>query len=174
MSLLIFANVVSGMPSGGRAVWSEGVRPSSLSSCSSRSRSWYSLSSWTTASGASRSPSREESSVDASWVVTPPTSLKGQPVRVIPIIFASSVLYIPVLMSNIVPWTSFQNFVNSSLHPTSFFYIFSDFVLILAFTFFYVYIAFEPHQQAEMLRQQGGFVRASVRDCRPRSTSPRC
>jgi preprotein translocase subunit SecY len=48
--------------------------------------------------------------------------------------------------------------VNSSLHPTSFFYIFSDFVLIVAFTFFYVYIAFEPHQQAEMLRQQGGFV----------------
>ena len=30
--------------------------------------------------------------------------------------------------------------------------------MILAFTFFYVYIAFEPHQQAEMLRQQGGFV----------------
>jgi len=28
----------------------------------------------------------------------------------------------------------------------------------VAFTFFYVYIAFEPHQQAEMLRQQGGFV----------------
>ena len=48
--------------------------------------------------------------------------------------------------------------MNSSLHPTSFFYIVSDFLLILAFTFFYVYIAFEPHQQAEMLRQQGGFV----------------
>ena len=48
--------------------------------------------------------------------------------------------------------------MNSSLHPTSFFYIVSDFILILAFTFFYVYIAFEPHQQAEMLRQQGGFV----------------
>ena len=77
---------------------------------------------------------------------------------VIPIIFASSVLYIPVLLSNIVPWPSFQNFVSRSLHPTSFFYIVADFLLILAFTFFYVYIAFEPHQQAEMLRQQGGFV----------------
>ncbi len=84
--------------------------------------------------------------------------LKVNQSGVIPIIFASSVLYIPVLMSNIVPWTGFQNFVNSSLHPTSFFYIASDFVLIVAFTFFYVYIAFEPHQQAEMLRQQGGFV----------------
>ncbi len=67
-------------------------------------------------------------------------------------------LYIPVLLSNIVPWASFTSFVNSSLRPTSFFYIGSDFLLILAFTFFYVYIAFEPHQQAEQLRQQGGFV----------------
>jgi len=84
--------------------------------------------------------------------------LKVNQSGVIPIIFASSVLYIPILLSNIVPWASFTNFVNSSLHPTSFFYIISDFVLIVAFTFFYVYIAFEPHQQAEMLRQQGGFV----------------
>ena len=57
-----------------------------------------------------------------------------------------------------MPWGSFQSFVKSSIQPTSFFYIVSDFLLILAFTFFYVYIAFEPHQQAEMLRQQGGFV----------------
>jgi preprotein translocase subunit SecY len=68
------------------------------------------------------------------------------------------VLYIPVLLSNIVPWSSFQHFVTNSLSPTSFTYIFADFILILGFTFFYVYIAFEPHQQAEMLRQQGGFV----------------
>ncbi len=84
--------------------------------------------------------------------------LKVNQSGVIPIIFASSVLYIPVLMSNIVPWASFQHFVTNSLTPTNFFYITSDFILILAFTFFYVYIAFEPHQQAEMLRQQGGFV----------------
>jgi len=44
------------------------------------------------------------------------------------------------------------------LQPTSFFYIAAYFILILGFTFFYVFIAFEPHQQAEMLRQQGGFV----------------
>ena len=84
--------------------------------------------------------------------------LKVNQSGVIPIIFASSVLYIPVLLSNIVPWASFTSFVNSSLRPTNFFYIGSDFLLILAFTFFYVYIAFEPHQQAEQLRQQGGFV----------------
>ena len=26
------------------------------------------------------------------------------------------------------------------------------------FTFFYVYVAFDPHQQADMIRKQGGFV----------------
>ena len=77
---------------------------------------------------------------------------------VIPIIFASSVLYIPVLLSNIIPWAWFQSFVRNSMSPTSFFYIGSYFLLIIGFTFFYVYIAFEPHQQADMIRKQGGFI----------------
>ncbi len=77
---------------------------------------------------------------------------------VIPIIFASSLLYIPLLMSNILPWTSFQNFVNHSLSPTSTLYILSDFVLIFGFCFFWVQVAFEPFQQADQLRKQGGFI----------------
>ena len=32
------------------------------------------------------------------------------------------------------------------------------FLLIVMFTFFYVYVAFDPHQQADMIRKQGGFV----------------
>jgi preprotein translocase subunit SecY len=84
--------------------------------------------------------------------------LKVNQAGVIPIIFASSVLYIPVLLTNIIPWAGFQNFVNSKLTPTSFTYIFIYFLLIVGFTFFYVYIAFEPHQQADIIRKQGGFV----------------
>ena len=84
--------------------------------------------------------------------------LKVNQSGVIPIIFASSVLYIPVLLSNIVPWTWFQNFVRNSLTPTSFFYIAAYFLLIVMFTFFYVYVAFDPHQQADLIRKQGGFV----------------
>jgi len=74
MSLLIFANVVSGMPSGGRAVWSEGGPTKFFIILLVSIALLVLIVSWTTASGASRSPSREESSVDASWVVTPPTS----------------------------------------------------------------------------------------------------
>jgi preprotein translocase subunit SecY len=48
--------------------------------------------------------------------------------------------------------------VRTSLTPTSFFYIGAYFVLIFMFTFFYVYVAFDPHQQADLIRKQGGFV----------------
>ena len=84
--------------------------------------------------------------------------LKVNQSGVIPIIFASSVLYIPVLVSNVVQFGWFQNFVRNSLSPTSGFYIGAYFVLILMFTFFYVYVAFDPHQQADLVRKQGGFV----------------
>jgi preprotein translocase subunit SecY len=84
--------------------------------------------------------------------------LKVNQSGVIPIIFASSVLYIPVLLSNVIQVAWFQNFVRNSLTPTSFFYILAYFFLIVLFTFFYVYVAFDPHQQADLIRKQGGFI----------------
>jgi len=159
MSLLIFANVVAGIPSGGKAVWAEGG-PVKFFVILAVSLGLLVLIVFMD-NGQRRIPvtfarrvvGRKEMGGNSTYI-----PLKVNQSGVIPIIFASSVLYIPVLLSNIVPWGSFQSFVKSSIQPTSFFYIGSDFLLILAFTFFYVYIAFEPHQQAEMLRQQGGFV----------------
>jgi preprotein translocase subunit SecY len=159
MSLLIFANVVAGMPSGGHAVWLEGG-PVKFTVILLVSLLLLVLIVFMD-NGQRRIPvtfarrvvGRKEMGGNSTYI-----PLKVNQSGVIPIIFASSVLYIPVLLSNIVPWASFTSFVNNSLRPTSFFYIGSDFLLILGFTFFYVYIAFEPHQQAEMLRQQGGFV----------------
>ena len=84
--------------------------------------------------------------------------LKVNQSGVIPIIFASSVLYIPVLLSNIVPSQAFRLWVNSNITPTSLFYILSYFLFILLFTFFYVYVAFDPHQQADIVRKQGGYI----------------
>ncbi|MEI6854539.1 MAG: preprotein translocase subunit SecY [Acidimicrobiaceae bacterium] len=159
MSLLIFANVVAGLPSGGVAVWNEGG-PIKFFTILAISIILLVVIVYVD-QGQRRIPvtfarrvvGRKEMGGNSTYI-----PLKVNQSGVIPIIFASSVLYIPVLLSNIVPWSSFQHFVTSSLNPTSFFYILSDFILILGFTFFYVYIAFEPHQQAEMLRQQGGFV----------------
>jgi preprotein translocase subunit SecY len=159
MSLLIFANVVAGLPSGGVAVWNEGgpIKFFTILAISiillvvivfvdqGQRRIPVTF--------ARRVVGRKEMGGNSTYI-----PLKVNQSGVIPIIFASSVLYIPVLLSNIIPWSGFQHFVTNSLRPTNFAYIFADFILILGFTFFYVYIAFEPHQQAEMLRQQGGFV----------------
>jgi preprotein translocase subunit SecY len=84
--------------------------------------------------------------------------LKVNQAGVIPIIFASSVLYIPVLLSNIIPSAAFRSWVNHNVTPTSIFYILTYFLFILLFTFFYVYVAFDPHQQADIIRKQGGYV----------------
>ena len=159
MSLLIFANVVAGLPSGGVAVWNEGG-PIKFLTILAISIILLVIIVYVD-QGQRRIPvtfarrvvGRKEMGGNSTYI-----PLKVNQSGVIPIIFASSVLYIPVLLSNIIPWGSFQKFVTSSLNPTNFTYIFADFILILGFTFFYVYIAFEPHQQAEMLRQQGGFV----------------
>jgi len=84
--------------------------------------------------------------------------LKVNQSGVIPIIFANSLLYIPILLSNVIPWTHFRTFVSDHITPTSLFYVISYGCLIFVFTFFYVYVAFDPHQQADIIRKQGGYI----------------
>ena len=83
--------------------------------------------------------------------------LKVNQSGVIPIIFASSVLYIPVLLSNVIPWPV-PELRAQQPDPDQLRLHRAYFVLILLFTFFYVYVAFDPHQQADLIRKQGGFV----------------
>jgi preprotein translocase subunit SecY len=159
MSILIFANVVASIPSGGRAIWEEGGRTKFMTILvvslillvvivfmdQGQRRIPVTF--------AKRVVGRRMYGGSSTYI-----PLKVNQSGVIPIIFASSVLYIPVLFSNIVPWHGFQDFVRTNIQPTSMFYISVYFVLILAFTFFYVYVAFDPHQQADIIRRQGGFV----------------
>jgi preprotein translocase subunit SecY len=85
--------------------------------------------------------------------------LKVNQAGVIPIIFASSVLYLPALLSNIIPNGHFQNIVNKYfLTPTNLVYITMYGILIIAFTYFYTAISFDPHQQADIIRKQGGYI----------------
>src|SRR5271166_1264694 len=159
MSILIFANVVASIPSGGKGIYEEGgalkfgiivvisllllVFIVFMDQGQRRIPVTF----------AKRVVGRRMYGGQSTYI-----PLKVNQSGVIPIIFASSVLYIPVLLSNIVPWKSFQSFVRNNIQPTSFIYISIYFVLILAFTFFYVYVAFDPHQQADIIRKQGGFV----------------
>jgi preprotein translocase subunit SecY len=85
--------------------------------------------------------------------------LKVNQAGVIPIIFASSLLYIPVLMSNVLPWHSLRTWVqNNLLNPTDGWYIVFYGVFIVLFTFFYVHVTFDPFQQADTIRKQGGYI----------------
>ena len=161
MSILIFANVVAGIPSGGNAILQEGgdVKFAVIIVVSLL----LLVAIVFVEQGQRRIPVTFAKRVVGRRTTGGTTTyipLKVNQSGVIPIIFASSVLYIPVLLSNIVPSTSFRNFVNHNLTPTSGFYITSYFILIVLFCFFYVFVAFDPHQQADILRKQGGFIPA--------------
>jgi len=91
--------------------------------------------------------------------------LKVNQSGVIPIIFASSVLYLPVLATQILPsdpgsWgVKVQDWVDHNLiRGSSPFYMLFYGLFIVGFAYFYTSIAFDPHKQADTLRKQGGFI----------------
>ena len=90
--------------------------------------------------------------------------LKVNQSGVVPIIFASSVLLLPVLFTNMLGsaegWRgSIAGFVNNYLvNSQNLLYISTFFLMIIAFAYFYNSIAFDPIRQADQLRKQGGFV----------------
>ena len=89
--------------------------------------------------------------------------LKVNQSGVIPIIFASSVLYLPILLTNVLPpggWgDTVRTWINDNLvQPDSIAYVVVYGLLIIGFAYFYTAIAFDPAQQAENIRKQGGFI----------------
>jgi preprotein translocase subunit SecY len=89
--------------------------------------------------------------------------LKVNQAGVIPIIFASSVLYLPVIAGNILPadgWgATVQRFINDHvIKQDDIGHIVLYGLLIIGFTYFYTLITFDPHQQADTIRKQGGFI----------------
>ena len=86
--------------------------------------------------------------------------IKVNQAGVIPVIFASSLLYIPSLIVNFsgskskwAVWVQ-QNLVKGD-HPI---YIVSYAALIIFFTYFYVAITFNPDEVAENMKKYGGFI----------------
>jgi preprotein translocase subunit SecY len=78
---------------------------------------------------------------------------------VIPIIFANSLLYIPILLSNVIPSGGFRSWVQANLAGgTDSAYLIAYGFLIVVFTFFYVHVTFDPFQQAEQIQKQGGYI----------------
>jgi preprotein translocase subunit SecY len=97
--------------------------------------------------------------------------MKVNQAGVIPVIFASSLIYIPQLAVSLFgnqthpsAWQTWvQNYLESSTGEV---YIALFFVLTVAFTFFYVSISFNPDEVAENMKKYGGFI-PGIRPGRP-------
>jgi preprotein translocase subunit SecY len=103
--------------------------------------------------------------------------MKVNQAGVIPVIFASSLLYIPTLAVSLFGnqttpqgWSSWvQRYLevgSSGSFSTMWFYLGLFFVLIIAFTFFYVSITFNPVEVADNMKKYGGFI-PGIRPGRP-------
>jgi preprotein translocase subunit SecY len=104
--------------------------------------------------------------------------MKVNQAGVIPVIFASSLLYIPQLaislfgnQNNPQGWVSWverylEVGTTSSDLSDMWLYLGAFFVLIVAFTFFYVSITFNPVEVADNMKKYGGFI-PGIRPGRP-------
>jgi preprotein translocase subunit SecY len=88
--------------------------------------------------------------------------LKVNQAGVVPVIFASSLLYLPQLYLNFFDRNNLKGYQvwiqNYLVDPTSWLYITTYFLLIIFFTYFYVSITFNPTEVADNMKKYGGFV----------------
>ncbi|WP_017623258.1 preprotein translocase subunit SecY [Nocardiopsis chromatogenes] len=96
--------------------------------------------------------------------------LKVNQAGIIPVIFASSLLYLPQLAIGLFGQDSDNmvvNFLNeyfvTGTHPV---YMATFFVMIVGFAFFYVAITFNPAEVADNMKKYGGFI-PGIRPGRP-------
>jgi preprotein translocase subunit SecY len=75
---------------------------------------------------------------------------------VIPVIFAAALLALPPTLSGFVPSTT--QFVNHYIQPGTLSYVGGEALLIVAFTFLYTAVQFNPLDQADNLRKYGGYI----------------
>jgi preprotein translocase subunit SecY len=85
--------------------------------------------------------------------------LKVNQAGIIPVIFASSLLYLPAMavnFNNESGWAAFlSRYFLSGSHPV---YMVTYFLLIIFFTYFYVAITFNPTEVADNMKKYGGFI----------------
>ncbi len=85
--------------------------------------------------------------------------LKVNQAGVIPIIFASSVLYIPTLLQNVVQHDGIQQFISNNLvNSRSMTYMLLYGIMVVFFAYFYTAISFNPVDVADNMKKYGGFV----------------
>lgn len=88
---------------------------------------------------------------------------------VMPIIFANSIVAIPATIASFMQNTSWKNFANAMtdyFSPTKPVYILLFIILLVAFSYFYILISFNPVEVSNNIRNQGGAI-PGIRPGRP-------
>ena len=160
MSILIFASVVSRLPNGFGLIWSEGGKLKftviMVILVGMIAAIVY------VESGQRRIPVQFAKRVVGRRMYGGQSTyipLKVNQSGVIPVIFASSIMSFPALIATATNWQWLQDFSNKYLvRQGSLFYMGLYTLLIIFFAYFYTAIAFNPAQQADIIRKQGGFI----------------
>lgn len=90
--------------------------------------------------------------------------LKVNQSGVIPVIFASSILYLPMLVTQFWPTSAVGQFIGKYFNAQannatgSIGYNILYFILVIAFCYFYVAITFNPEEVADNMKKYGGFI----------------
>ena len=84
---------------------------------------------------------------------------------VIPVIFAASIMAFPPTVGQLINTPGAQDFA-AFFSPQKAPYLIGESLFIIMFTYFYTAITFNPVEQADNLRKQGGFI-PGVRPGRP-------
>ncbi len=84
--------------------------------------------------------------------------LKVNAAGVMPIIFAQAIMFVPLTLAGFANSERMGNFAAAFANNTGFWYNFVQFVLVIAFTYFYTAITVNPVQMAEDMKKNGGFI----------------
>jgi preprotein translocase subunit SecY len=85
--------------------------------------------------------------------------IKVNQAGIIPVIFASSLLYIPSLIVQLTgSQAAWAQWVATYMDPGRAGYLTLNFLLIMFFAYFYVSITFNPEETADNMKQYGGFI----------------
>jgi len=84
--------------------------------------------------------------------------LKVNAAGVMPIIFAQAIMMVPITIVGIANSENLRGVAAALSNITGFWYNLTQFLLVVAFTYFYTAITINPTQMAEDMKKNGGFI----------------
>lgn len=84
--------------------------------------------------------------------------LKVNAAGVMPIIFAQAIMMVPITIVGVANSENLRGVAAALSNITGFWYNFTQFLLVVAFTYFYTAITVNPTQMAEDMKKNGGFI----------------